>query len=281
MTAAVQPKLRSSEEFPAVASRWTVLLPVLGLPALLPLVFMAPGVIQGLVTGNGGVVHDAGNDVYGTGGALLLLTMLCVTPLRTLTREQWFVPLRRWYGVVFGLTIFFDAATASNDPAFAGAPVARLGAHSFLLIGTLMTLIVVPLFIQGVWNQATMRQLGKYWKPLQRYGTYSVWALLGIHLLLLEGFGVEHADAIGPDHAPYDVVHQRFYQFAACSGLLLTLRLPPVRRWIRDRQDAGKGWQAWLAIAPLIALFLLGYVFLVNELMYKGIAALHLAPVQD
>ncbi len=86
---------------------------------------------------------------------------------------------------------------------------------------------------------------------------------------------------IGPDHAPYDVVHQRFYQFAACSGLLLTLRLPPVRRWIRDRQDAGKGWLAWLAITPLVLLFLLGYVFLVNELFYKGIAAFHLNPIQD
>ena len=282
MTSTVSPKLRSSEEFPAVASRWTVLLPVLGLPALLPLIFMAPSVIQGLVTGNGDVVHQTGNDVLGTGGALLLFAMLAITPARTMTRQQWFVPLRRWYGVVFAVDIFLDAAAASNDPAFAG-PVAagRLAGHSFALIGTTMTVILIPLFIQGVWNQRTMRQLGKYWKPLQRYGTYAVWGLLGVHLALLEGFGIAHADGVGPDHAPYDVLHQRLYQFAVVSIPLVALRLPLVRRWVRGRQDAGKAWQAWLAITPLVLLFLLGYVFLMNEVFYKGLAAMHLNPIND
>lgn len=274
-------RLRSSEEFPAVASRWTVLLPVLGIPALLPLVFMVPSVVQGLATGHGETVHVSGNDVLGTGGALLLFAMLLVTPLRTMTRAQWFVPLRRWYGIVFALDIFVDAAAASNDPAFAGAPVARLGGHTFLLAGTTITLLLIPLFIQGVWNQRTMRQLGRYWKPVQRYGTYVVWGLLGLHLALLEGFGIAHGDSGGPDRFPFDVLHQRLYQFAACSSFLLVLRLPPVRRWIRGRQDAGKSWQAWLAITPLMAVFLLGATFLVNEFFFKGISAFHLVALND
>lgn len=250
------------------------LLWLLGAPALLPIVLMAPSV----ATLNGGTVHQSGNDVFGTGGALLLFAMLAVTPLRTLTRRQWFVPLRRWYGIVFAFDIFLDAITASNDPAFNGPVIAgRLAGHAFELMGAIMTMILIPLTVQGIWNQWTMRQLGKYWKPFQRYGTFAVWGILGVHLMLLEGFGTEHADAVGPDSPVYRVLHQRFYDYLMCSALMLTLRLPPVRRWVRAH---GKR-RVWLTIAPLAVLFVIGYVFFINELFYKGIAAYGLSPIND
>jgi DMSO/TMAO reductase YedYZ heme-binding membrane subunit len=261
--------------------RRTAMLWLLGAPALLPIIFMLPSIFQGLFTGDGGVVHDTGNDVFGTGGALLLFAMLSITPLRTMTRRQWFVPLRRWYGIVFAVNIFLDALAASNDPAFAGGPVSELANHTFLLLGVTMTLLLIPLFIQGVWNKWSMKQLGKYWKPFQKYGTYTIWGLLFIHLSLLEGFGVSHADGVGPDSFPFYIFHQRVYEWMSCSALMIVLRLPPVRKWIRARQDAGKTWQAWAVLAPLVLLFLLAYVFFINELFYKGLAACSLNPIND
>jgi DMSO/TMAO reductase YedYZ heme-binding membrane subunit len=260
-----------------ISDRQTAMLWLLGAPALIPLFLMVPGVIQGLFTGNGDTVHGSGNDVLGTGGALLLFAMLAITPLRTLTGRQWFVPLRRWYGVVLAVTIFLDAALASNDTAFNGPVGAKLAEHSFLILGLTMTLLLIPLFIQGVWNRRSMRQLGKYWKPIQKYGTYAVWAVLGFHLMILEGFGLRHADSIGSDRFPFDLLHQRFYDFLGCSALMLTMRLPWVVNWMRGKPRR----QVWLVIAPLVILFVLAYVFFVNELFYKGIAAFDLSPIDD
>ncbi len=258
-------------------TRARVMLFVFGAPALLPIAFM----FRSVVTGNTSTFHGAGNDVLGTGGALLLFAMLAVTPLRTLTRRQWFVPLRRWYGVVFALDIFLDAGLASTDPAFNGGPVAELAGHTFLVIGVTMTLLLVPLWVQGVWNQWSMHQLGTHWKPVQRYGTFAVWGLLGLHLMLLEGFGLKTHDPFGPDRFPFDLFHQRFYDYLGCSALLLALRLPPVRRWVRARQDAGETWKVWLAISPLVIVFLLAYGYFINELVYKGVAAYNLNPIND
>jgi DMSO/TMAO reductase YedYZ heme-binding membrane subunit len=272
----------ASGSFPVLrTSRQTVLLWLLGFPALLPILFEMPGIVQALATGNGNTPHQSGNDVFGTGGALVLFAMLAITPLRTLTRRQWFVPLRRWYGIVLAFNIFLDAIIASNDTAFNGPVAAKLAIHSFLLLGVTMTLLLVPLCVMGIWNKWSMRQLGTYWKPIQKYGTYAVWGLLCVHLLLLEGFGVSHRDGVGPDSPVYSILHQRVYDFLGCSALLLVLRIPPVRRWVRVKQNAGKTWQVWLTLAPLVLLFLLAYGFFVNELMYKGIAAAQLNPIND
>jgi DMSO/TMAO reductase YedYZ heme-binding membrane subunit len=177
--------------------------------------------------------------------------------------------------------ILLDAAIASNDTAFNGGPGAELGAHTFLLIGFTMTLILIPLGVMGIWNKWSMRQLGRYWKPIQKFGTYSIWFLLSVHLALLEGFGVEHRDSLGPDRFPFDIFHQRLYEYLGLTGLMLCLRLPPVRRWIRRKQNARKMWQVWVTLTPLLILFAIAYVFLVNELFYKGIAAAQLNPIND
>ncbi len=261
--------------------RQKILRALLGAPGLAPLALMIPGTIQALVTGNGAVPHGSGNDVLGSGGILLLFAMLAITPLRTLTGRQWLVPLRRWYGVVMAVTIFVDAAEASNDTAFNGPVGAKLAAHSFLLTGLLMTLLLVPLAVMGTWNTWSMKQLGTYWKPLQAYGTYAVWVLLGLHLLLLDGFGIERRDQAGPDSLLFGIFHQRFYEYLACSAALVTVRLPFVRRWVSAQRKAGTSWRAWLVLSPLVLLFLLGYAFLVHELLVKGAGAVTLNPVED
>lgn len=260
------------------AIKWTTFWKwVLAVPPILPIFFMAPSIL----TLNGGVVHSTGNDVLGTGSALILFAMLSVTPLRTLTRKQWFVPLRRWYAIWFGFTVLVDAATASNDTAFNGGPGAELVAHTFSFLGSLMTIIVLPLLIQGLFNKWTMKQMGRYWKPFQKFGTYTIWGLLGLHLLVLDGFGVEHINGLGTDTPPFNVFHQRFYQFLSVSAGLVILRLPPVTRWIRKKQKEGKMRQVWFTITPLLLLFVFGYTFLRLEFFFKGMGAFTLNPVDD
>ena len=67
------------------------------------------------------------------------------------------------------------------------------------------------------------------------------------------------------------IFHQRFYQYSACSLFLLTLRLPPVKRWIAARQKEGRNWLVYLTIAPIFALFVFGFIFILNEEIFKGI----------
>ena len=247
--------------------RMTALI-LLGCPALLPAMFMAPAVFAYST----GTMHEAGNDVLGSGGALLLFAMLAVTPLVTLTGTRWFTPLRQWYGIMFAVTVIIDAVLAASDSSFAGGVAGRLAGHTFLATGFVMVLASVPLLATA--NRASMRGLGKYWRPVQRYGTYAIWGLLFIHLAFLEGPGYDPADPLG-------IEHQRLYQVAALSLPLLVLRLPPVARWVKGRRRAGRAWQAWLVLSPLLLLFAAAVFFLVNEELRKGVAAFLLHPAAD
>jgi DMSO/TMAO reductase YedYZ heme-binding membrane subunit len=237
---------------------------LLGLPALAPLVFMAPSVLR-----LDSATHAAGNDVLGTGGAMLLFATLAVTPLVTVTGHRWFAPLRQWYGIVFALDVILDLVIAANDPAFGYSVTQDLTGHTFLLAGAVMVTIAVPLLITA--NRRSMRWLGRYWKTVQAAGTYAIWAILAVHLALLEGLRPGPGGAEG-------IKHQRLYQYAACSLPLVILRLPPVRRWYARRRGSRT---ASLATGLLIAIFASGYVFFANELIYKGVAAYRLDPVND
>ena len=90
--------------------------------------------------------------------------------------------------------------------------------------------------------------------------------------MLLEGFGFErgtNGSGFAGDGDP--IFHQRFYQYSACSLFLLVFRLPPVKRWIVARQQEGRNWLVWAMAIPLFALFVLGFSFIVNEELFKGI----------
>jgi sulfoxide reductase heme-binding subunit YedZ len=255
--------------------RQTLWLWALRIPAFTPLFFMSPA----LFTLNSAVFKGVEADVFGTGSMLLLILTLLISPLSTLTRQRWFVPLRRWYGVMFAVTAFSDATAASITTGFAGGVFGRLAGHSFLLVGFFMVMLLIPLFLTG--NNLAQRWLGRYWKPLHKL-TYVVWGLLFVHLALLEGLGFQHGTN-GPSNAVdgNPILHQRVYQLTSCSIFLVVLRLPRVKRWIADQQQAGREWKVYLTVLPLAALFILGFSFMLNEEIAKGTGAFLLHSTDD
>jgi len=245
--------------------RKAVALVLLGAPGLVPLFFMLPA----LITLNTNTFSVSVDDTLGTGAEVCLFLCLLVTPLSTITRQHWFVPLRRWYGIMMACCAIGDATAAGITDNFAGGVFGRLAGHVFELMGFIMVMLVIPLLITG--NPWAQRKLGRYWKQLHRL-IYVIWGLLALHLSLLEGFGFEsgsNGSGFAGDGDP--IFHQRFYQFTACSLFLLTLRLPPVKRWIVARQREGRNWLVYVTILPIFALFVFGFIFIVNEEIFKGI----------
>jgi DMSO/TMAO reductase YedYZ heme-binding membrane subunit len=253
--------------------RRTVACCLVGLIALTPLFLASRPIIQL----NTDTLNQVEPDIGGTGAMMLLLATLSITPLVTLTRSHWFVPLRRWFGIMTAVTATTDAIVGGLTSSFAGGFIGRLTGHTFLLAGLCMVMIMAPLALTS--NNRAQRALGKYWKRLQRL-TYVVWALLFIHLSLLEGFGFQNGTngpGSGLDGDP--VLHQRLYQLTACSIPLLLLRMPPVKRWVAGKQQEGKQREVYLTFLPLAVLFVVGYSFIINELMFKGISAFREQPV--
>jgi sulfoxide reductase heme-binding subunit YedZ len=246
--------------------RKSLALILLGAPAAIPLFFMLPA----LLTLNENTFSVSVDDTLGTGAEICLFLCLLVTPLVTLTGQRWFVPLRRWYGIMMACCAIGDAVAAGlTDTVFAGGFLGRLAGHAFELMGFMMVMLVIPLLITG--NRWAQRKLGRYWKPLHRL-IYVIWGLLAAHLILLEGFGFQHgSDGSGFVGDGDAIFHQRLYQYSVCSLFLLTLRLPPVRHWIAARQREGRNWLVYLTIMPIFALFVFGFIFIVNEEVFKGI----------
>jgi methionine sulfoxide reductase heme-binding subunit len=245
--------------------RKAVALVLLGSPAIFPLFFMLPA----LITLNSNTFSVSVDDTLGTGAEICLFLCLLITPVATLTGQRWFVPLRRWYGIMMAGCAIGDATAASITDDFAGGVFGRLAGHAFELMGFMMVMLVIPLLITS--NPWAQRKLGRYWKQLHRL-TYVIWGLLAAHLVLLEGFGAQsgsNGSGFAGDGDP--VFHQRLYQYSACSLFLLTLRLPPVKRWIAARQKEGRNWLVYATIAPIFALFVFGFIFILNEELFKGL----------
>ena len=114
-----------------------------------------------------------------------------------------------------------------------------------------MMLLVIPLLLTG--NPWAQRKLGRYWKTLHRL-IYVIWALLFVHLLTLEGLGFQTGSRGSGNVGDGDAVfNQRLYQYSACSVLLLSLRLPPVKRWIAARQSEGRNKLIVVTLMPIFA----------------------------
>src|SRR6266567_633959 len=244
---------------------------LLRLPALVPLIFISRG---WLLANPGDVLNTTEADVLGTGGEFCFFAAVSITPIITVTGARWIAPLRRWYGIMFAIMGIADAITAAITGDFAGGVIGRLAGHTFLLAGFLVILLALPLLATA--NTPAQRKLGKYWKRLHRM-TYVIWGLIVIHLLLLDGF--MPFGASDGDGDP--VFHQRFYQAATISIPLVILRLPPVRRWIARQRAAGRPGRIWLAILPLAALYIAGFVFVVNEEIFTGTKVITLLPAAD
>ncbi len=243
----------------------------LRLPALVPFFF----IMRGWLSLNAkDVLTNTEADVLGTGGEICFFIAVSITPLITVTKARWIAPLRRWYGIMFAVIGIADAATAAITTEFAGGVFGRLAGHSFLLTGFLVILLAIPLLATA--NTPAQRQLGKYWKRLQKT-TYVIWGLVVLHLLLLDGF-TPFGSADG-DGDP--IMHQRFYQAVAISLPLVLLRLPPVKRWITTQRAEGHHRKVWLVLAPFALLYIAGMVYIINEEIFTGTKVLTMHPLAN
>ncbi len=210
-------------------------------------------------------------DVLGTGGEYAFLLCVSVTPFITVTGWRWVAPLRRWYGVIFFCIGLSDSITASITGDFAGGPIGRIAGHDFLLAGLFVILLALPVVVTS--NKRMQRALGRYWKRVQGI-TYVIWAMIIIHLGMLDGFHTFD----GPQGDGDPVFHQRLYQILAISLPLVILRLPPVRRWVTAQREAGQQWKVWTAFMPLIALYLIAFAFVFNEVIFTGMKIITMNP---
>lgn len=241
---------------------------LLRLPAFIPLLF----ILRGWLSLNAKeVLTNTEADVLGTGGEICFFVAISITPLITLTGQHWIAPLRCWYGIMFAVIGIADTITASITGDFAGGVAGRVAGHSFLLVGLFIILLAMPLLATA--NTPAQRKLGRYWKRLQRM-TYVIWGLVVLHLLLLDGF----TPFGGPEGDGDPVMHQRFYQAAAISIPLIVLRLPPVRRWVGEQRAAGRQHVVYFVMLPLIVLFLLGFIYIINEEILTGTMVLTMRP---
>ena len=119
--------------------RKAVALILLGLPAVVPLFLMVPA----FFTTNFNTVAVSVDDTLGTGAEVCLFICLLVTPMVTLTGQRWFVPLRRWYGIMMAFTALGDGFAAGFTDNFAGGFFGRLGGHVFELMGFMMMTLLV------------------------------------------------------------------------------------------------------------------------------------------
>lgn len=254
-----------------VIKKQSIALFLLRLPALVPLIF----IMRGWLSLNAkDVLTNTEADVLGTGGEICFFIAVSITPLITLTGARWIAPLRRWYGIMFAIIGIADATTAAITTEFAGGVFGRLAGHTFLVSGFLIILLALPLLVTA--NTPSQRKLGKYWKRLQKT-TYVIWGMIILHLLLLDGF--RPFGAADGDGDP--VFHQRFYQSVAISIPLVILRLPPVKRWISRQRTAGQSWKVWLALAPLAVLYVVAFVFIINEEIFTGTKVITMHPAAN
>jgi DMSO/TMAO reductase YedYZ heme-binding membrane subunit len=248
--------------------RRKIALALLALPALVPWIFTLRGWLS-LNEKQSLTLTEA--DVLGTGGEYCFLLCVSITPFITVTGWRWVAPLRRWYGVMFFCIGLSDSITASITGEFAGGPVGRIAGHDFLLAGLLVILLALPVVVTS--NKRMQRALGRYWKRVQGV-TYVIWAMIIIHLGMLDGFHTFD----GPQGDGDPVFHQRLYQILAISLPLVILRLPPVRRWVTAQREAGQQWKVWAALMPLIALYVIAFAFVFNEVIFTGMKIITMNP---
>jgi sulfoxide reductase heme-binding subunit YedZ len=232
---------------------------------LAPFAFIAPEVAAAIAGRPDAVGHLSASValVMGNGAFIAFAVMLAVTPLATLTDWRWHVVLRRDYGIamfVIALTDLIIAATVTGNT-FPGGFLSRVTGHSFLAMGTLATLLCVPLVLTA--NRSAQRALGRYWKPLHRL-TYVVWGAILVHLLLLFGFR-------GPAIHALEV-----------TVPLVVLRLPPVRRWYVVGRRGGTARPARAAVGvAAAALFVVGMAPFVHSFAVSGKQAFVERPLDD
>lgn len=190
--------------------RWAIALRLLvHLGALIPLAVIVVYALTGRLTAN--PIQDITFRTGKTALILLLLSLLC-TPLNTLFGLKQVIPLRR----PLGLYAFFYACLhlfifAVLDYGLDWGLIQQTIAEKrYVLVGFSAFLLLLPLALTS--TKASMRRLGKRWKPLHKL-VYVAAVLVIIHFVWLV-----KADIREP------------LMYGAILGALLLLRLPPLRR---------------------------------------------------
>ena len=130
--------------------RWTTVA-VWSLRALIlvPFVLMTPELVAAATHQPNAVANLSTStaDVLGTSTFLAFVLMLTVTPVQIVTGWHWHVTLRRDFGIGMFLIAAVDLVLAAltTDDTFHGGFFDRIGGHTFLFVGTLSTLLLVPL----------------------------------------------------------------------------------------------------------------------------------------
>jgi sulfoxide reductase heme-binding subunit YedZ len=218
------------------------------------------------VAGRHGSVADISAstaDVLGTSAFLMFATMLVVTPLHTLTGWRWHLVLRRDFGLgmfaVAGLDLTLAASTTGDT--FPGGLLTRMVGHTFLAVGTLSVLLLVP--VAGTAHLRAQRWLGPHWKWVHRL-TYVVWGTILLHLLLLFGLRSFFLDAL------------------VISAPLVLLRVPVIRGALSSWRRAGThALLRRITTAATIGILVFGYEPFVRELARVGVAAFLQHPPTD
>jgi DMSO/TMAO reductase YedYZ heme-binding membrane subunit len=195
-----------------------------------------------------GQVAQHADGVLGFDATLCLMACLGITPLITIMRAK-LAEFRLW----FGIWVFFLGAAALAlhlaYPPAAGIPLGQRAAGNVVdWTGLLIVALLLPMAVTS--SAAAQKILGPEWKRWQRSLMWTVWAVTGIHFLLMGAWLVLAA-----------------YGGATVPALLL--RSGRVRRSVRKWRGGGYstgGW--WLALAVLGSITLAGFVIVaVSEAM--------------
>jgi sulfoxide reductase heme-binding subunit YedZ len=180
----------------------------------------------------GGFVVDPVREITTLTGkvALILLVLsLACTPLATLFGFKQALRVRRALGVYAALYVglhflVFVWLDYGLDLVLIGRAILD---QQYVLVGTAAGLILLVLTITS--TRGWQKRLGKNWKRLHRLA-YLAGGLAVVHFLWLM------KDAREP------------MRYAALLGLLLVLRLPPIRRFVsRARQRFAAKWRQMLS----------------------------------
>lgn len=169
----------------------------------------------------------------GKAAIILLVLSLAITPLNILFGWKQLFPLRRIFGVysfmyvAMHLTIFVYLDYGLSWPLIQEAIFEK----RYALVGFIAFLILLPLAITS--TRWSMKKLGKKWTTLHKW-VYLAGILAVLHYILL----VKNA-------------YTQPFIFAVILGVLLTVRIGPIKQWIiRQRRNLGKKKQPQATTNP-------------------------------
>jgi sulfoxide reductase heme-binding subunit YedZ len=152
--------------------------PLLFLACLVPLAWVAGGVLGLPVPTLGADPVRKGLGIFGHSALNLLLITLCVTPLRHLTGNANLLRLRRMLGVfAFSYALLHFLTYVGPFQGFSWSAIGKdLVKRPYIVVGFSALLLLVPLAITS--TNAMMRRLKRRWQSLHRL-IYAI-AILGV-----------------------------------------------------------------------------------------------------